>query len=740
MTIRSSNAIGWLLVTGLLMTTVFAHANTIIINSDGDDPNANVFSSTCDTGNTVSIPGAGNVAECTLRAAIQAANNLSSATIEYASVLNCSDLNTIRLGSSLPGIGSSLTVDASTHPCAGGAASWYPTITPDIVGGADINFGLTIGADNVTIERMEFGFFNMAGILIDGDNVTIDNVQSLANGAGLWMVGVDGGQVVNSTFSNNDDDNVLISNSQGVRLRNNQISSAGRNGVRIINGSSGNFIGGVTGTFPANTCQGNSISSNSEAGIFVDADSDGQIMICNSIFSNDGDGITLESSDNRVGSSSDIGEIDLVVLGNSIWRNDGHGIRMELESNGNTISRNIIGGEPGETADGNGLNGISILGGEASSQTINENVIGYNSLDGIRMLGNARAVIRGNTIRGNDINGIRSSKNLTRIGGTEEGEGNTIVLNTQNGILIRQTSGVGFPSIGGNFIGTDADGNDLGNGHSGIRMRDLSATAYIGQMSLQNTPSAPNIIGFNGLSGVMVSGADDVRVHGNYIGTNPDGMNLGNQRHGVHMLSGGSGRVGHTVGSGGNISPPIEGSGNIIAYNLDAGVRLAGGGTRDISIRGNSIFANSSRGIELGNDGNVIDPGGSQHGPNRLQNFPELINAQTFLDSNSGEIAFSYRVRTDTLHAAYPLLIDFYLVEGTSAQGKVWLGSDSYPASSANEFRSGSFQPSAWSGSLEGGFITATATDSDGNTSEFNPSPVSLGQSGDVLFQDRFEP
>lgn len=725
-----------LIAAALIAISASSHANTIIVNSDGDDPNANVFGTTCDTGAIVSIPGAGNTAECTLRAAIQTANNLSSATIEYASALACSDLNQIRLGSSLPGIGSPLTVDASTHPCAGGSAQWYPTIVPDIVAGADINFGLTIGADNVSIERMEFGFFNLAGILVDGEDVFLDNVQSSLNGTGLQISNTSGGLVINSTFTSNDTDNVRISNSSDIRLRNNQINGADGNGIAIINGSEGIALGGLTGAFPDLFCQGNSISSNAEAGVFIENGSDGQSLACNTIFSNDGDGIRMESSDNLVGSAADIGQSDLVSRSNSLQRNGGNGIWIGMESSGNVIARNLIGGAAGDPADGNDLNGIAILGGSDGNQSVTENIIGYNELDGIRILGNGQGVIRGNVIRGNGINGIRSSRNLTRIGGPSEGEGNVIVLNAEDGIQIWQTSGGGFPSIGGNFIGTDADGSDLGNGIHGIRMEDLGATAYIGVLSISGLPSAPNVIGFNGHSGIVVSQSDDVRIDGNYIGTNPAGMNLGNQRHGVFMFSGGSGRVGHTVG--GNIAPPIEGAGNVIAFNQDAGVRLTSPLTREVSIRGNSIYANAGRGIELGDDGNVIDPGGGQNGPNRRQNYPELSNNDTFLNG-SGEIEFSYRVQTEPLNAAYPLTIDFYKVETGSAQGRVWLGSDIYPASEANEFRAGSFQPSAWSGPLAGERITATATDSDGNTSEFNPFPVSLDQLEDSIFQDRFE-
>jgi hypothetical protein len=67
-----------------------------------------------------------------------------------------------------------------------------------------------------------------------------------------------------------------------------------------------------------------------------------------------------------------------------------------------------------------------------------------------------------------------------------------------------------------------------------------------------------------------------------------------------------------------------------------------------------------------------------------------------------------------------------------------------YQSASANAWEVGTLQPA--SGVNMAGYLTATATDSDGNTSQFFPDPVDLddgngepGPGEDEIFHDRFE-
>jgi|GEM_PF-2320957 len=730
----------------------FAGATVVTINSDGDDGLATAGSTTCDTGNTVSVPGAGTVPECTLRAAVEVLWNVpGEGTIEYASALECSDLNVIQLesGESLPAFRDRVTIIAETHPCYNdGSEDHFPLVfMPASAGSTD--FGLQVEGDDSVIDSMAFSGFDVAGIRVNGaSGAQLRNIESSFNAVyGVIIEDVSGAVLEDSTIESQIPDNannVGLFDSNNVVIRNNLIRNAGQHGIFIGPGSHSNTIGSVVGTAPNQFCAGNEIRDNGDTGIITGSSGGNNTIQCNAITDNDTDGIRLASEGNLIGSGQDIGSPDLILRGNQVQGNGWVGIRIDEGSEDNTIARNLIGGSEGDPDDGNGQQGILVSGGIDGANYIRENSIRYNEFDGIRLQDEGRAVIQGNYIASNLFNGIMSDRNFVTIGGEEDGEGNVIVLNEAHGISLFTPEGPGFPGIAGNHVGTDEDGAELGNEGYGIRVAGALGSVNIGNLPGSQQGSAPNVIGFNGDGGIQASNSGDVRILKNYIGTNASGMDLGNNAAGVRMMGpgGSGGQVGHQANT--VIEPPIEGAGNIIAFNAGPGVELEEGSdpdsTSEVPIRGNSIHSNSGRGIDLGPGGDEVDPGGGQTGPNQLQNFPEMIDGDTFYNDGTGEVEFSYRVRTNTGNASYPLRVDFYLVDGTDPQGKTWIGSDSYPAGSANNYHSGSFEPAAWAGTIEG-HITATATDDDGNTSEFNPDPVSLSEvdQGDEIFHDRFE-
>ncbi len=729
----------------------FAGASVVTINSDGDDGLATSGSTTCDTGNTVNIPGVGDVPECTLRAAVEVMwNSSGGGIIEYANALDCSDLNTIQLtsGDPLLPLRDPVTVNADSHPCAGdGGQDHYPLIFMPASAGST-SYGLRIESDDVVIERMAFSGFSVAGIIVEeSSGVVLRNIESSFNSVfGVIFQDASAAVLEGSLIQSQIPDsanNVGLFNSTGVVLRGNVIESAGQHGIFFGGGSHSNFIGSVMGEFPNQFCAGNEIRNNGGSGIVAASGAGGNTIQCNEILDNDRDGIRLASDQNLVGSGQDIGAPDLIPRGNQIQNNAWVGIRITTSSGDNTIARNLIGGSQGDSADGNGQQGILVSGGEDGGNQISENAIRYNDWDGIRVEDQGRAIIRGNYISSNGFNGILSNRNFVSIGGEEEGEGNVVVLNDSHGVHLVTPEGPGFPGIAGNHIGTDEDGSALGNGGYGISVNGALELVRIGTLAMAGSPRAPNVIGFNDEGGIRALNGVNVRITNNYIGTNADGMDLGNSSVGVRMHGhgGSGGRVGYLPSV--VIDPPIEVDGNVIAFNDGPGVELQEGDNQDtveVPIRGNSIHSNSGRGIDLGPGGDAVDPGGGATGPNMMQNFPEFIDADTYYNDGTGQVEFNYRVRTNTGNASYPLRVDFYLVDGTDPQGKTWIGSDSYPAGSANNYHSGSFEPAAWAGTIEG-HITATATDDDGNTSEFNPDPVSLSEvdQGDEIFHDRFE-
>lgn len=153
--------------------------------------------------------------------------------------------------------------------------------------------------------------------------------------------------------------------------------------------------------------------------------------------------------------------------------------------------------------------------------------------------------------------------------------------------------------------------------------------------------------------------------------------------------------------------------GNTITSNSGDGVRVASGTENDI--QENSIYDNAQLGINLGEDGiTPNDTGDNDTGPNNFQNFPVLIR----VTSSGDNLDIDGRLNS-TPNTTFT--IDFYSNQSCDpsgyGEGQAYLGavSDSTDSSGNLVFKA-SFPKS----NLAGEYITATATDPGGNTSEFS--------------------
>lgn len=268
---------------------------------------------------------------------------------------------------------------------------------------------------------------------------------------------------------------------------------------------------------------------------------------------------------------------------NIISGNDYAGVRIEGATTiGNMVEGNWIGlDSDGATALVNTYYGVIISGGAAENMVgaaDGGNIIAGNGV-GVWIAASHRNRVAGNTIglamdqatpQGNRDGGVflvdGASENT--IGGAAAGERNIISANgaadsiNGQGIYIGQYYGTGTPParlnhIEGNFIGVDASGiAPRGNYREGV---------WIGLGAVENriggvAPALGNVIAYNGLSGVVVSGNAN-QVAGNLIGVGADGITpLGNQRHGVRI-----------AGDGNTLGP-----GNTLAHNQLSGALLSG--------------------------------------------------------------------------------------------------------------------------------------------------------------------
>ena len=397
----------------------------------------------------------------------------------------------------------------------------------------------------------------------------------------------------------------------------------------------------------------------------------------------------------------------------------------------------------------------NVIGGEAAAA---HNLISAN-LYGIWLSDTADNTILGNNI-GTDATGafdvgntnmgifVYSDAAYNLIGGTNAAARNLI---SGNGEPPQQYSGDGIRidfchsnSVFGNFIGVDATGTyAIPNGAHGVNIQygraNLIGGAGLGQSNLisGNLVHGVNLGGFGENStlpydyaGTPAPEPDGNIVQGNLIGTditgqstipnNSDGVFIGNmQGNLIGGLLPGEGNVirfntnnGVEIVSFGTANNEV--AGNTISGNRNIGV-LAGYGTTSIAILANSIFANTNLGIDLSGDGVTFnDLGDGDLGANGLQNYPVLgfpIRYGTFT-SISG-----------TLNSATNGVFHIELFDNDNpdptgyGQGQTYLGfvtvTNDGNGNSSFVFTNAPSLPLTH-------YISATATATNGNTSEFS--------------------
>lgn len=301
-----------------------------------------------------------------------------------------------------------------------------------------------------------------------------------------------------------------------------------------------------------------------------------------------------------------------------------------------------------------------------------------------------------------------------RIGGNLPEQRNVISASINDGISL---SGAGHTVLG-NLIGTNAAGTAALGNSVGIRLHGGSNF----QQSVGGVSAAErNVISGNSSRGIVIGGAGPThgtRVRGNFIGTDVTGtLPLGNAAFGIELNAETSGVQPPMVGG------TLAGEGNIIAFNGTQGV-----GTRNNrgQVVGNQIFRNGQLGIssKAGDNGSasgrlVNDPGDADIPANKGQNFPEF----ELFGVAVGEVVLQYRVDSSVAHASYPLRVEFFRADGD--EGIQLLGTQSYTSADAQLSKVVILpQPIEPIGLTD--VIVATATDADGNTSEFSYTEATM--------------
>ena len=485
--------------------------------------------------------------------------------------------------------------------------------------------------------------------------------------------------------------------------------------------SSSNTIGGFPASTNRNVISGNifvginiatsSIGHNAVSGNLIGTDPTGTSPMANG-FAGVSAGIVILSSRANV-----IGGTKGVQTRNVISGNNGSGIFMTGEA-GRLVNNVIIGNYIGLNAAGSGAisnsgSGIQINGGASNRiggvDAGEGNVIAGNVNSGIGVFVDSLAtVIQGNLIGTfadgttappllhNQLSGVNVQRSTdTLIGGSSPASRNVISGNRNYGLRIE--FGANGCTARGNFIGVQSNGvAALSNGFIGVNILQSTNTTIVGNVVAGNANAGVYIIGSNVVGAV---------VQGNFVGVDATGdIPLPNGSVGIRI----DGVDGALVGG------TNSGDGNVIAFNRANAIAIqtntAGPGhALNNALLGNLIYSNTNTPIDLNFNGataNDVAPD-ADTGANNFQNFPVVTNAQQGSTFIKGFLVsgLSQTYRCEFFATNVP-------------QGMIFLGATNI-TTSANG--TATFSVVLGGTAPTNAFVFATATDPNGNTSEFGP-------------------
>ncbi|MGD9030083.1 MAG: hypothetical protein PVG25_09740, partial [Anaerolineae bacterium] len=629
--------------------------------------------------------------------------------------------------------------------------------------------GLSISSNSNAIRGLQVVSFPGTGVVIYGGaqgNVIGGDSTAGAGpmGQGNLISGNSGSGVSihdSGTMSNAVSGNYVGTDASGIAAMGN-----GAESIHVADFASYNLIGGVNGT-PGGACSGecNLISGNDDGGIeiedgatnntvsgnYIGTDASGTMAVGNDRF-----GIGIDkTSGNTIGGDTP-GERNVIsgngedgvsidgygamyntvsgnyigtdVNGKAALPNEGVGIQIS-----NWASHNLIGGDtPGErnVISGNVEDGVHITESGSTGNMVSGNYIGTDA--------SGRAALP------NEDSGVRISEEASDniIGGVNAtpetactGECNLISSNGEHGIATGAwpTLGPVNCTVSGNYIGTDVTGAiPLGNGGDGVHLYYGASGNRIGG----DSAGERNVIGGNEGNGIDASyWSDGNELLGNYVGVAADGLGeLGNEGTGVSVFNNEEMRIERNIiannGEGIALTAFVES--NSVRANL-IGVNAAGApaGNQGAGVHVGYDSRHNTIGGPTPLDGNVIAHNATGV---RVKGEPESGKPtdQNPISHNSiySNISLGIELLRGANDGILPPVIDYTdtasgLVSGTAcAKCTVEVFSDDAEEGRVFEGMITAEVDGSFAFTKPGGFtgpnLHATATDADGNTSDFS--------------------
>jgi uncharacterized repeat protein (TIGR01451 family) len=627
-------------------------------------------------------------------------------------------------GTSAGGFGTAgLALAASGCTVRGLAIGSFEGDIIDIGGSSNVIAGNFLGTDATGMTN-EGGFGDVVNVgagtgnVIGGTTPGARNILSGCNGAGVDMSSGSGSStLVMGNFIGTDASGThALGNGAGAYMNNgsaNNIIGGTVPGARnIISGNGGVGIEILNGGTSGNIIEGN----------FIGTDVTGTSAVPNGSPSassgNDGVDVEFAGSNNIVGGLT-------AGARNIISGNNGSGVTVIANQFSGTtfVEGNYIGVDvTGTKALGNRNNGVTMdcqfttIGGSAAGAG---NVISGNSAEGIQMFGEestmSNNVIQGNFIgtdatgtvglgQDNGIDMMNASFNIIGLNPDGSGAGNVIAFNNRNGIRI-QDGNFGTVTIGNSIRGNSIFSNGQMGGGLGINFNSTSAPLPNDPCDTDTGPN--NLQNFPELTAVVINSsrpAPEARIAG-AAGRGPTlkvstvGSTAANSVSG-NSLSSAAALAGVSVQSDAVI--PTVKLGNAVirrsparqmaAFYAASGNRTSSGS----SIGGTATAEALANATSAGPFSNDPQPNGQ----------PTSVTVSGSLDSASNTV----------------FMVDFYANTTVNAsgfgEGQMYLGSTNLQTGTdcTLSFQNITFPLPAGAGQ----FITATATDPGGNTSEFS--------------------
>jgi parallel beta-helix repeat protein len=298
-----------------------------------------------------------------------------------------------------------------------------------------------------------------------------------------------------------------------------------------------------------------------------------------------------------------------------------------------------------------------------------------------------------------ELDGTGAGVNATAITFAYASSIDGVVINNCSGKAV--SIGVDGASVSRCYVGTD---------RTGLIARPNNIGVYLA--SCDNCIVSGCLISGNSKRGIELNQCGSSTISSNYVGTDKTGAAaLGNGDSGVQLYGG---SVLNTIGflPAGNCTLPALG-GNVIAFNAGDGVEILGGTSVNDRNRiySNLVFSNGGLGIDLESDGVTLNDNlDADIGANQRQNFPVLVSV-------AGNTVYGYIRAAAGQSYVIQLFHNPACDPTTYGEGRQYLG---YLTTAVTD-GSGQAVFTFTCGAIPaGGFITATTTDANGNTSEFS--------------------